>query len=58
MVWFNFLSSMYHIFDTMIDAHIPVFSPSVDFVFRSVGLFLWGTIALYGDRDNEAKPGW
>lgn len=49
--WFNFLSSAYHLFDTAIGIHKPIFPPNIDFAFHAVGLFLWGTIALYGIRE-------
>lgn len=49
-VWFNFLSSAYHVLDTAAGVHKPVFSIGVDLAMNAAGLFIFGTIALYGSR--------
>lgn len=47
LVWLNFLSAAYHTIDTALGIHHPAFSPAIDFALNSIGLYFWGTIALY-----------
>lgn len=47
-VWINFLSSAYHLLDTAFGVHSPVWpSIHIDTTLNAIGLFVFGTIALY-----------
>ena len=53
MIWCNFIVAAFHTADTVFGIHTPLFQPTIDWAIHSVGLFLWGTIALYGPRARE-----
>lgn len=60
MIWFNFISDAFHTLDTTLGIHKPLLAPGLDWAIHSIGLFVFGTLALYGTRatrkNAEVQP--